>query len=259
MKIGLIQMEVIPGEKDRNIDHGFALLEEAASKCDIAILPELWTIGYDFRDLHRNVTHIGDPLYQKVSELAKRTKTVIFAGTLPIEENGIIRNTSLIFGADGELKDTYSKRHLFYGYLESELMRPGEKSLHLDLDGVQIGMAVCYEFYFPKMWRKMAKEGITLVIGAASWPLMHIYQWDILTRARAIENGVCIAAVNMAGEYRGLMMGGPSRFIDPLGKILAETGEKESIIYADYDEEKYKGLGKQLAVIKLDKQKRFEG
>lgn len=96
-----------------------------------------------------------------------------------------------------------------------------------------------------------------LVAAPASWPAMHIYQWDVLTRARAIENGLCIAAVNMSGNYRGMKMGGHSRFIDPLGKVQAEAGEEESILYADYDEKAYKDLGKQLAVIRLDKQRCF--
>lgn len=98
-------------------------------------------------------------------------------------------------------------------------MRPGRKLLYEDIDGVRTGMAVCYEFYFPRMWRKMAKRGVMLVAAPASWPAMHIYQWDVLTRARAIENGLCIAAVNMSGNYRGMKMGGHSRFIDPLGKV----------------------------------------
>lgn len=74
------------------------------------------------------------------------------------KKGGVIRNTGLVFGKDGDIKGEYSKRHLFYGYLEAELMRPGRKLLYEDIDGVRTGMAVCYEFYFPRMWRKMAKR-----------------------------------------------------------------------------------------------------
>ncbi len=257
MRIGLIQMEVIHGDKERNINHAFSLLEEASHQCDTVVLPELWTIGYDFHDLNWNVTRKGDGLFQRLSSLAAHTRTTIVAGTLPVEQDGAIRNTALVFGARGELKAEYSKRHLFYGYLESELMKPGKKLLNMDINGIHTGMAVCYEFYFPRMWRKMAKQGVTLVLAPASWPSMHIYQWDVLTRSRAIENGLCIGAVNMAGDYRGMKLGGRTRFVDPLGNVAAEAGEEESILYADYDKEKYKDLGKQLAVIRLDMQKRF--
>ncbi len=258
MKIALIQMKVYPGEKDRNIRHAFELLEEAAPRSDIVILPELWSIGYDFHDLKKKAIRVGDSLCRNLSELAGNTETVIFAGTLPVAENKKIRNTTLIFDNRGHMAASYSKRHLFYGYLESKLMVPGDKLLKFSFDGIRIGAAVCYEFYFPKMWRKMAKSGVTLVAAPSSWPAMHIRQWDILTRARAVENGICIAAVNMAGAYRGMAMGGHSRFVDPLGNIMAEAGEEETILYAEYDQEKYKELGRQLAVIRLDKQRCFK-
>lgn len=257
MRLGLIQMEVISGDKERNINHAFDLMETVSRQADVIVLPELWTIGYDFHDLDKNATYMGDSLIQRLSSLAAYTKTNIIAGTLPIKKGNAIRNMGLVFGKDGAVKGKYSKRHLFYGYLEAELMKPGRKLLYEDIDGVRTGMAVCYEFYFPRMWRKMAKKGVMLVAAPASWPAMHIYQWDVLTRARAIENGLCIAAVNMAGSYRGMKMGGRSRFIDPLGKILAEAGEGETVLYADYDEKEYKDFGNQLAVIQLEKQKCF--
>lgn len=255
MKIGLVQMDVSTGDKEKNILHAFALLDRADPDCDVLVLPELWTIGYDFRDLEQKVTRYGDSLFQRLSAFAAYNKVTLEAGTLPVEKDGIIRNTALIFGPDGSLKATYSKRHLFYGYLEAELMQPGTELLQMDLNGVETGMAICYEFYYPKMWRKMAKDGTTLVLACASWPLAHERQWDVLTRARAIEDGLCIAACNMAGCYHGLKLGGHSRFIDPVGRIVAEAGEGEEILYADYDKEKYKDLGKMLAVIRLEKQR----
>ena len=95
----------------------------------------------------------------------------------------------------------------------------------------------------------MAKAGTTLVLAPASWPKEHIFQWRVLSAARAIENGICICAVNMAGTYKDVVLGGHSRFIDPLGHVLAEAGEGEEICYAEYDEEKYKDLGKKLSVV----------
>lgn len=83
------------------------------------------------------------------------------------------------------------------------------------------------------------------------WPAVHIPQWEVLTRARAIENGICVCAVNMAGEYHGLKLGGHSLFIDPTGKVEAEAGDGEEILYGEYDEIRYRDLGKQLAVIRL--------
>ena len=165
-----------------------------------------------------------------------------------------MKNMGLLFGPDGRIQAHYSKRHLFYGYLEAQLMAPGTHLMDTAIGGVRTGMAVCYEFYFPKMWRKMAKAGTTLVLAPASWPKVHLSQWDVLTRAMAIENGMCLCAVNMVGTYHGVQLGGHSRFIDPVGNLEVEGDLEEHIYYANYDEVKYKILGKQLAVIRLEKE-----
>jgi len=118
-------MDVAGGEKERNISHAFELLDEAAPRCELLVLPELWTIGYGFKNLEGNVTRPGDGLMQRLSNFAAHHHLWLEAGTLPIKEHGIIKNKAVLFGPDGEIKGHYSKRHLFYGYLESELMKPG--------------------------------------------------------------------------------------------------------------------------------------
>lgn len=249
MRIALIQMNVKSGDKDHNIEHAFELLGQAAPYSDLLILPELWTIGYDFHNFGKNVTRPGDPLIQRLSSFAAYHRVTLEAGTLPVKKDGAVKNTGLIFGTDGRIRAHYSKRHLFYGYREAQLMKPGTRRLKTNIQGVEVGMAVCYELYFPKLWRKMAKSGVTLVMAPASWPAVHVKRWQILTRARAVENGMCIAAVNMVGSYHGIRLGGHSCFINPLGEAQAEGDFDEHIYYTFYDEEKYRDLGKHLAVI----------
>lgn len=249
MRIAMIQLEAAAGDVERNMHRAFSLLEEAAHQSDLLVLPELWTVGYNFHDFSHHVLSLSDDVVQRISSLAKFHHVTIAAGTLPIMQEGAVRNTALLFGPDGRLQATYSKRHLFQGYLEGKLMQPGEDLMQTSIHGVQTGMAVCYELYFPKMWRKMAKSGTTLVLVPASWPKEHLLQWDILSQARAIENGICLCAVNITGTYHDTVLGGHSHFVDPLGHILADAGEGECICYADYDEEKYKNLGKHLSVV----------
>lgn len=249
MRIAMIQLAAAAGEVERNIYHAFSLMEEAAHQSDVLVLPELWTVGYNFHDFASHVLSMSDDLVQKLASFARFHQVTLAAGTLPIRHEGVVRNTALLFDSHGRLQATYSKRHLFQGYLEGKLMQPGDQLMQTSIHGVQTGMAVCYELYFPKMWRKMAKGGTTLVLVPASWPKEHLLQWNILGQARAIENGICLCAVNMAGTYHGTMLGGHSHFIDPLGHILVEAGDDETICYADYDEEKYKNLGKYLSVV----------
>lgn len=225
------------------------MMEEAAEKSDLLVLPELWTIGYNFHHFEEHILSRYALLLEKLSDFARTHRVTLSPGTLPIRHGAIIRNTGFLFAPDGKCIAEYSKRHLFQGYLEAKLFRPGDALMQTRIHGIQTGMAVCYEFYFPKMWRKMAKAGTTLVLAPASWPKKHILQWCVLSAARAIENGICICAVNMAGTYKDVVLGGHSRFIDPLGHVLAEAGEGEEICYAAYDEEKYKDLGKKLSVV----------
>ncbi len=249
MRIAMIQMDAAEGDVERNTARAFSMLEEAAPRSDLIVMPELWTIGYNFHDFSDHVISLQDSLIQKLSAFAREHRVVLEAGTLPISSAGKVRNTALLFDEKGNVQASYSKRHLFQGYLEGKLMEPGKNLMETEIHGVKAGMAVCYECYFPRMWRKMAKAGTTLVMAPASWPLEHILQWRVLTRARAIENGICVCAVNMAGTYHGTQLGGHSLFIDPLGHILAEAGEGEEILYAFYDEEKYKDLGRRLSVV----------
>lgn len=249
MRIAMIQMASASGDVERNISRAFSMMEEAAEKSDLLVLPELWTIGYNFHHFEEHILSRHALLLEKLSDFARTHRVTLSPGTLPIRHGAIIRNTGFLFAPDGKCIAEYSKRHLFQGYLEAQLFRPGDALMQTRIHGIQTGMAVCYEFYFPKMWRKMAKAGTTLVLAPASWPKKHILQWSVLSAARAIENGICICAVNMAGTYKDVVLGGHSRFIDPLGHVLVEAGEGEEICYAEYDEEKYKELGKKLSVV----------
>ena len=215
MRIAMIQMASASGDVERNIGRAFSMMEEAAEKSDLLVLP-----GYNFHHFEEHILSRHALLLEKLSDFARSHRVTLSPGTLPIRHGAIIRNTGFLFAPDGKCIAEYSKRHLFQGYLEAKLFRPGDALMQTRIHGIQTGMAVCYEFYFPKMWRKMAKAGTTLVLAPASWP-----------------------------TYKDVVLGGHSRFIDPLGHVLAEAGEGEEICYAEYDEEKYKDLGKRLSVV----------
>lgn len=249
MKIAMIQMEVTGGAKERNVRRAFSLMERAAARADVLVLPELWTCGYDFRTLPAEAVRMGDALAEALSDFARAHRVTLVAGTVPVLAGGKLYNRSLIYGADGALLGSYSKHHLFAGYLEGELMTPGDALLEVEIGGISCGMGICYELYFPGMFRRMAKGGTTLFFVPASWPLTHIRRWKILAQARALENGAYVCAVNTAGSYHGVKLGGHSLFIDPEGKVLTEGDAGEGIFYGEYDAEKYPDLGRGLAVI----------
>lgn len=250
MRMAMIQTDAAEGGAEKNIAKTFPLMERAARSADFLMLPELWTIGCDFHHLDTEAVSLSDGLIEKLSGFARHHGVTLAAGTLPLKTESGIRNTLLLFSPKGDIIGSYSKRKLFRRYLEGSLMTAGDVSMSADIGGIKTGAAICYELYFPKYFRHMAKNGTTLVLVPASWPLLHIEKWEILARARAIENGIYLCAVNMAGTYHGIRLGGHSLFVDPEGNILAEAGMGEEIIYAEYEETKYKDLGKQLAVIR---------
>ena len=85
MRIAMLQMDVAEGDKEKNIRHGFDLLEEAASSADVLVMPELWTIGYNFHDFKNRVTRVNDGLLDRLSSFAAYHHVTLEAGTLPID------------------------------------------------------------------------------------------------------------------------------------------------------------------------------
>ena len=96
MKIGMIQMEAAAGNVEYNISHGFKLMEEAASSSDMVVLPELWTIGYNFHDLETKTVQIGDSLIERLCNFAKFHQITLIPGTLPMKKGEHIYNTRFI-------------------------------------------------------------------------------------------------------------------------------------------------------------------
>ena len=132
-------------------------------------------------------------------------------------------------------------------------MKPGTRLMVTEIDGIQCGMGICFELYFHKMFRKMSNKGVTLVIVPAAWPANHIAHWNVLAKARAIENGIYVCAVNMVGKYKDAVVGGHSMFINPEGYSSFEGDMKEHIYYGEYEASRYKELATTRNVICLDK------
>ena len=131
MRIAMIQMASASGDVERNISRAFSMMEEAAEKSDLLVLPELWTIGYNFHHFEEHILSRHAALLEKLSDFARTHRVTLSPGTLPIRHGAIIRNTGFLFAPDGKCIAEYSKRHLFQGYLEAELFRPGDALMHI--------------------------------------------------------------------------------------------------------------------------------
>jgi predicted amidohydrolase len=153
-------------------------------------------------------------------------------------------NTSVQVGADGELKAVYRKIHMFdvevdgVAYSESENEEPGDEIVVSELDGgVRLGMTICYDLRFPELYRILAVRGAEVIAVPSAFTLATTRDhWEVLLRARAIENQCFVIAPNQIGTHPpGHRSGGRSMILDPWGLVLASAPDAETVIVADLD------------------------
>jgi predicted amidohydrolase len=233
MRVTLIQTE---------IDGSLPLAERvagvtgqiAACTGDLVLLPELWATGYfAFDDYAGTAQPLDGPLVRAMGAAAAAAGVVLHAGSM-VERDaaGRLFNTSLLFDRDGALVHTYRKVHLFgYGSREQELLTPGE---HVGAHG-QLALSTCYDLRFPELFRIQVDDGSQLFLVAAAWPLARLEHWQLLLRARALENQSFVLACNAAGRQGEVELAGRSAVVDPWGTVLAEAGAGPQTLTLDVD------------------------
>ena len=138
-----------------------------------------------------------------------------------------------MIGPDGRLAAVRRKAHLFGG--EPRWASPADDARVFDLGGVRCGAWVCYDTRFPELARRLALDGATLGLVAAAW-LGPVEEWELAVRARAMDNGIFVAAAALQGEGRGMTFRGTSLIADPHGRVIARAASGDGVITAAYDE-----------------------
>ena len=187
-----------------------------------------------------------DLIVQKASALAKELGIHLHVGSTAIMlADGKIANRAFLFGPDGKKITSYDKIHMFdvdldngESWRESATYRPGEEAQVADLPFGRMGFAICYDVRFPQLFRAEAMAGAEiLTLPAAFTRQTGKAHWDVLLRARAIENGAFVVAAAQAGLHEdGRETFGHSMIIDPWGRVLASAGGTgEAVVTADLD------------------------
>ncbi|WEX76780.1 carbon-nitrogen hydrolase family protein [Sinorhizobium numidicum] len=188
----------------------------------------------------------GDLVVRDAASLAAELGIYLHVGSTPIDlADGKIANRGFLFGPDGEKICDYDKIHMFdvdlengESWRESALYRPGATARLADLPLGKLGFAICYDVRFPELFRQQAVAGAEIMsVPAAFTRQTGEAHWEILLRARAIENGLFIIAAAQAGEHEdGRETFGHSMIVDPWGKVLAQAGPVgEAIVIAEID------------------------
>ncbi|MDM9627167.1 carbon-nitrogen hydrolase family protein [Rhizobium sp. S152] len=188
----------------------------------------------------------NDIIVQTASELARELGIHMHVGSTAIAlEDGKMANRGYLFGPDGKILNRYDKIHMFdvdldngESWRESAAYRPGSEARVVSLPFAQMGFAICYDVRFPALFRAQAVAGAeVMTVPAAFTRQTGEAHWEILLRARAIENGMFVIAAAQAGVHEdGRETFGHSMIIDPWGRVLASAGATgEAIVVAEID------------------------
>ena len=238
--VALIQLDCSSSEPvESRIARAHRMIGEAAAKAELVVLPELWHCGaFDIDAARTNAEPIDGPLVTGLAAAAKEHGIWLHGGSFAEIDGGDHYNTSVLFTPDGRLAANYRKIHLFgFEGGETVLMSGGEELVVVDTPLGPTGLATCYDPRFPELFRALTAGDATAVVMCSGWPTPRIEHWDVLTRARAIEDQMWIIACNEVGEQPGITLGGHSVVVDPKGNVVAQAGEEETILYAQIDPE----------------------
>jgi deaminated glutathione amidase len=231
----------------RNLDTARRLVDAAlADGATLILLPEKWTVLGSADQLRAGAQPLDGPAIQWARETAAAHGVDIVAGSFSerVEGSDRLRNTSVHIGPDGEVRAIYRKVHMFdvevdgTRYRESDTEQPGDELVvSAAADGTQLGMSVCYDLRFPELYRELAVAGARILLVPSAFTLATTRDhWEILLRARAIENQSFVVAANQIGrDGAGNRTGGRSMIVDPWGLVLASAPDEQTYVATDVD------------------------
>jgi predicted amidohydrolase len=226
----------------------------------LIVLPEKWTaIGSDAQLLAAAETLEG-PAIDWARTTARELGVDLVAGSIVERLPGLekLANTSVHVDPHGELKAVYRKVHMFdvqigeRSYRESDLEEPGEEIvLSETAGGVELGLSICYDLRFPEVFRILAVRGARVIALPSAFTLPTTRDhWEVLLRARSIENQTFLLAANQVGAHPGgFHSGGRSMIVDPWGVVLAQAPDNEGHIVADLDLERQREIRQRLPAL----------
>jgi deaminated glutathione amidase len=248
VRAAVVQMNST-AERDRNLEVAERLVREAASAgADLIVLPEKWNLLGSPADLEAGAEALDGPSLAAARAWARELGAWLLAGSIAERTAGAadderVFNTSALLGPDGEVVAVYRKIHLFdvdvggVAYRESEAEQPGSEIVLAEANGIEVGLTICYDLRFPELYRILAVRGArAFTVPSAFTTHTGRDHWEVLLRARAIENQAFVIAAGQHGKappnYDSY---GRSAIIDPWGVVLAVAADGEGIATAELD------------------------
>ncbi|XP_022906674.1 omega-amidase NIT2 [Onthophagus taurus] len=244
-KAALIQMTV-GTDRDKNLENAKKLIGEAARNgAKLVVLPECFNSPYGTKFFSQYAETIPEGQSSQVlSKAAKDNQVFLIGGSIP--EKGINEkyyNTSTTWNPNGELVAKFRKMHLFdidipggITFKESDILHGGNDLATFEMGKTKIGVGICYDLRFEELAKLYRMKGCEILVYPGAFNMttgpMH---WEILQRGRALDNQVYVMACSPARNQQGYIAFGHSQITNPWGKVIAQAGHEEEIIYGNID------------------------
>ena len=241
----VIQFRIDMGDPEKNEKRAFALLRKAAGMgASLAVMPEMWSTGFAYGNLAR-LARTTPEILARLSAFSSQKKMVV-AGSLPESVGKGVFNTFYVIDTDGSVAGEYRKAHLFRPSGEHLHFRRGAGSTVISTSLGKIGPLICYDLRFPELSRKYFLEGADIICVSAQWPSARKEHWELLSRARAVENQLFVLSSNAVERSGDFVFAGGSAIVSPWGNTLASCGEKEGIALAAIDGDQVENIRRKI-------------
>jgi predicted amidohydrolase len=249
MRAAAVQLQSTP-DRERNLEAADRLTRAAArAGAELVVLPEKWPVLGTPEQTAAGAEALDGPALSWASATAQKLGIDLVAGSIAERVEGRERgaNTAVHIGPDGQAHAVYRKIHMFdvevggQTYRESEHEAPGDEVVvSQTAGGVELGLTICYDLRFPELYRILAVRGARILTVSAAFTLATTREhWEVLLRARAIEDQAFVVAANQVGEHApGYRSGGRSMIVDPWGVVLAQAPDVETFVVAELDLER---------------------
>lgn len=254
LNLSLAQIKVEIGKPEVNLQKALAMISKAANQgSQIVLLPELWTSGYDLAHSGKYIA-VNAEIILHLQQLAIE-KNIVIGGSFITQQNNAYCNTFLLIGPPVENYPAYHKIHLFRLLKEEKWLTPGEQPVAPEFSWGKAGLSICYDLRFPELFRYYQAQNVDILLNVSQWVQARLEHWNILLRARAIENQFFMAAVNAVGMLNGQALAGSSAVISPWGETLVEAAASEEDLLSISIDLNQVSEAKQLLAVQKDNRK----
>lgn len=260
MKLAAVQMISGPAVAPNLATAGRLIAAAAASGAQLVALPEYFPLigAGDADRLAAREREGAGPIQEFLAEAARKHKLWLVGGSIPLfaDDPGKLRNSCLVFDPDGRRVARYDKIHLFgfrkgaESYDEAATIERGNAPVAFDCPLGRVGLAICYDLRFPELFRTLGPLDL-VVLPAAFTETTGRAHWEMLLRARAVENQCYLLAAAQGGLHpTGRMTHGNSMIVDPWGEVIARMDKGEGIVVADLDPQRISDIRASLPALK---------